>query len=280
MIASLPLEAGRLTQAQAQSYWDDGYLFPVPVLDPAEAAQMRAELEAIERDWLDAGLPQPLLAYKRVNAHVVMPLACRIASHPAILDVIEGILGPDILIYGAEFFIKEARSTQIVTMHQDLTYWGLGAIDGMVTAWVALSPSTRASGGMDFVRASHKNPILPHADTFSRQQPAQSRPGDPGRGSPRRPRAGGNPSRPDVAAPRADHPWLGAEHLGRPPHRLRDPLRHPLGGAGTGRARLCDAGARRGPAGAFHPCAAADRACSPPRRWRSTTRCARPRRRS
>ena len=50
-------------------------------------------------------------------------------------------------------------------MHQDLTYWGLGAIDGLVTVWIALSPATPASGCMEFVRGSHKNPILPHDDS-------------------------------------------------------------------------------------------------------------------
>ena len=50
-------------------------------------------------------------------------------------------------------------------MHQDLTYWGLGAIDGLVTAWLSLSPATPASGCMDFVQGSHKQPILPHRDS-------------------------------------------------------------------------------------------------------------------
>ena len=52
-------------------------------------------------------------------------------------------------------------------MHQDLTYWGLGETSDQVTAWIALSPATPASGCMDFVKGSHKNPILPHNDTFS-----------------------------------------------------------------------------------------------------------------
>jgi len=95
-----------------------------------------------------------------------MPFAARIATDPRVLDVVEGVLGADILVYAAEFFIKEAQSRQIVSMHQDLTYWGLGATQGLVTAWIALSPSTPASGCMDFVRGSHKNPILPHKDTF------------------------------------------------------------------------------------------------------------------
>ena len=166
MIRAQSLENGRLCQAQIDAYWQDGFLFPLPAIPPEEALHMRAELETVERDWLDADLPRPLNVYKRVNAHCVMPFAFRIASDPRILDIVEGILGPDILIYGVEFFIKESGTGQIVSMHQDLTYWGLGATSRMVTAWVALSPATPASGCMQFVRGSHKNPILPHQDTF------------------------------------------------------------------------------------------------------------------
>ena len=166
MIPSQDLRNGRLSEAQKDAYWQDGYLFPLPVLSPDEARAYRAELEMIERDWLSADLPQPLNTYKRVNAQCVIPMAHRIGADPRVLDIVEGILGPDILIYGVEFFIKEPRTRQVVSMHQDLTYWGLGATSGMVTAWIALSPSTPASGCMDFVRGSHRNAILPHEDTF------------------------------------------------------------------------------------------------------------------
>ncbi len=166
MLPSIQLSEGHLNQQQVKQYWDEGFLFPIPALDPEEGRSARAELEAIESDWLDNGLPLPLNTYKRVNAHLVMPLAARIAKDDRVLDVIEGILGPDILIYAAEFFIKEPRTKHIVSMHQDLTYWGIGATQGLVTAWIAFSPSTPGSGCMDFVRGSHKNPILPHEDTF------------------------------------------------------------------------------------------------------------------
>jgi ectoine hydroxylase-related dioxygenase (phytanoyl-CoA dioxygenase family) len=166
MTAALTLADGRLTPAQQNQYWEDGYLFPLPVMSAEEAASLRAGIEQIETDWLDAGLPLPLNSYKRANSHIVMPLAHRIAGDPRILDAVEGLLGPDILIYSTEFIIKEAGTSAIVSMHQDLTYWGLGAVDGLVTAWLALSPATPESGCMDFVRGSHKNPILPHEDTF------------------------------------------------------------------------------------------------------------------
>lgn len=158
--------SNHLSEPQKQRYWDDGYLFPIPAISAAQSKAWRDELEEIERDWLDNSLPRPLAVYKRVNAHVVMPIAHDIAAHPAILDVVEGVLGPDILLYSTEFLIKEPNSKHMVTMHQDLAYWGLGEIDGIVTAWLALSPATRQSGCMDFVKASHQSPIIPHEDSF------------------------------------------------------------------------------------------------------------------
>ncbi|WP_299044562.1 phytanoyl-CoA dioxygenase family protein [uncultured Tateyamaria sp.] len=166
MRETLLLSDGRLTPTLQDQYWRDGFLFPLPAISAEAAKAARAELEAIEAQYLTADLPHALNTYKRVNAHVVLPMAARVARDPAVLDVIEGILGPDILIYSTEFFIKEPNTTQIVSMHQDLTYWGLGAIDGLVTAWIALSPATPASGCMDFVAGSHKNAILEHEDSF------------------------------------------------------------------------------------------------------------------
>lgn len=164
---TLQLTQGKLSDAQTAAYWDDGFLFPLPAIPAASARAYRSTLEQIEADWRDNGLPLPLNTYKRINAHVVMPMVAQIGMHPAILDVIEGILGPDIMIFSGEFFIKEPRTRHIVSMHQDLTYWGLGAIDGLVTAWIPLSPATPASGCMDFVAGSHKNAILEHEDTFA-----------------------------------------------------------------------------------------------------------------
>lgn len=166
VLQTLSLQNGRLSQSQQDQYWCDGFLFPLPALDANTARNTRSELERIEQAWRVRDLPHPLNTYKRVNAHVVIPMAAQIAHDPAILDVVEGILGPDILIYSTEFFIKEPRTKQVVSMHQDLTYWGLGAIDGLVTAWIALSPATPTSGCMDFVAGSHKNAILPHVDSF------------------------------------------------------------------------------------------------------------------
>lgn len=159
-------DTGALSQAQTDRYWRDGFLFPVPVISPQDAAGYRAQLEQMEADWREADLPLPLGNYMRVNAQCVMPFAHDLATRADVLDVVESIIGPDILIYSAEFFIKNAHTEQFVSMHQDLTYWGMGTTSEMVTAWIALSPATVESGCMEFVAGSHKSEILPHADTF------------------------------------------------------------------------------------------------------------------
>ena len=154
-----------LSDLQKNKYWTDGYLFPLDIFTRSETNRLRHKLEDWERKWVLKDLPLPLNTYKRVNAHVISKLAYEISSNNYILDKVESILGPNILVWSVEFFIKEPHTRQMVGMHQDLTYWGMGEIDNLVTAWLALSPVNEKSGCMDFVKGSHKNKILPHTDT-------------------------------------------------------------------------------------------------------------------
>lgn len=145
-------------------YHEDGFVFPVPVLGPQEAAEARASLEALEARSAGTALGnRTQLNYP----HVIFRFAAGLVRHPAILDVVEAILGPDILVWGATFFIKEPHSENFVSWHQDLRYWGLSDEEGQVSAWLALSPVTRENGCMRFVPGSHRGAIVTHRDTFS-----------------------------------------------------------------------------------------------------------------
>lgn len=159
--------AGSLPDIQVDQYRRDGYLSPLRVLSHEQALACRATVEALEGGYADSALPHPANFYFRVNAHVVVPCVAEITRHPAVLDMVESILGPDLLVWSAELFIKEARTDKIVSWHQDLTYWGLGADAEQVTAWIAISPATVESGCMRFVPQSHRQDIQPHNDTFS-----------------------------------------------------------------------------------------------------------------
>ena len=155
-----------LNAEQVAQYHENGYLCPIDVLSPAEAAENRQALENLERDF-GGKLPKPIGHYLRSASYLATDVPVRIASDPRILDKVESILGPDILMWGCEYFIKEASSTQIVSWHQDLTYWGMDGSDHEITAWVALSPATAESGCMRFVPGSHKESLVPHEDTFA-----------------------------------------------------------------------------------------------------------------
>ena len=155
-----------LSSSQIDAYQTDGFLFPVDAMPAAQAACLRSEVEKIEQTFPDGCLPQPVSQYFRVGAHVVIPLMAKIASTPAVLDAVQSILGPNLLVWSCELFIKEPNTRKIVSWHQDLTYWGMGETDDQMTAWIALSPATSRSGCMKFVAGSHKNHIMPHRDTF------------------------------------------------------------------------------------------------------------------
>jgi len=153
-----------LTCEEIASYERDGFLFPIQVLARDEAAWFRSALESLEADYRGA---YPLKRYLALNAHCVLPFVHQIVSHPKILDVVESLLGPDILVWGSEIFIKEANSPSFVSWHQDLTYWGMGSIEEEVTAWLALSDVCPENGCMRFVAGSHRNDLLEHEDTFA-----------------------------------------------------------------------------------------------------------------
>ena len=155
-----------LGSQDCEAYRRDGYLCPIDVFDADEAAAHRAALEHIERNYAQV-LPRPVGRYLRTSSYLSTDVPLRIARDPRILDKVESILGPDILMWSCEYFIKEARTPNFVSWHQDLTYWGMDGTDHEVTAWMALSPATAASGAMKFVPGSHKGRIVPHEDTFA-----------------------------------------------------------------------------------------------------------------
>ena len=145
--------SGDTAQARFQR---DGYLAPVPILSPAEARAHRRRLEAAEA-------AHGALHY-RVKPYLVFGSAREIATNPRLLDAVEAVLGPDILLWDSAYVIKEPGHATFVSWHQDLTYWGLDS-DRMVTAWVALSEVTAKAGAMQVVPGSHVAGKVAHADT-------------------------------------------------------------------------------------------------------------------
>jgi hypothetical protein len=150
-----------LSPATVERYARDGFLSPNAALSPDEAAGYRSKLEAFERavggPLTAPGIEDPY----RSRTHVLLAWVHELVRHPAILDAVEGLIGPDILVYTSTWFIKEPESPAIAAWHQDATYFGLRPYVH-VTAWLALTDATAENGCMEFLPGSHHRGQLPH----------------------------------------------------------------------------------------------------------------------
>ncbi|MED5358944.1 MAG: hypothetical protein VYD85_11080 [Pseudomonadota bacterium] len=97
--------AKKLSDAQVESYRRDGFLGSISVLVAAEITRFRAELEAFE-----AETGKPLDFPERSKSYLLFEWADRIVHHPEVLDAVEDVIGPDILVYHTTMNIKEARN--------------------------------------------------------------------------------------------------------------------------------------------------------------------------
>jgi hypothetical protein len=149
-----------LSAAQVAQYQTEGFTFPVRVMSSAEARRYRDHLERYERET-----GGPIRKEWRHKAHLLFTWANELVRHPRILDAVEDVMGPDLICWTTNFFIKEARDPGFVSWHQDSTYWGLDPCD-VVTAWVALSDAPLESGAMKMLPGSQRWEQIAHRDTW------------------------------------------------------------------------------------------------------------------
>ena len=152
---------GSLSPDQVRSFRENGYLAPVPVLSPSEVAVARVHLDSLMRRTGELGDPAA-----RYKPHLYAKWVSDLIHHPRVLDAVEDLIGPNLLVWRSIFFFKKGRSTGFVDWHQDSVYWRLDSED-VVTAWIALTESKVENGCLRVVPGSHLRPEVPHAIRFT-----------------------------------------------------------------------------------------------------------------
>lgn len=147
----------KLSVTEVAHYHREGYLIPPYRLEPAFLQAMQLALEQLIRD--NPGVrPEKL-----VSAHVQgdngegvrgATIFLDLAMHPPILDMVEQVLGPDIILWGCHVFCKPAGDGLETPWHQDGHYWPIRPL-ATCTVWVALEPSTRENGCLRVIPGSH-----------------------------------------------------------------------------------------------------------------------------
>jgi len=150
-----------LTPQQLNAYEADGILFPIEVFSRQEVSQFARQFE--ETCKCMGGSP------KTEDLHQLFlnfKWAYDLATHPKVLDAVESVLGPNLLLWASSVFAKQAHDPGFISWHQDGTYWGLDS-GKVTTAWIGLTESSVDNGCMRVVAGSQAMAIQPHRETFA-----------------------------------------------------------------------------------------------------------------
>lgn len=138
------------------NYDSNGFISPVDIIPAADAARHRQRMEDVEEKF------GPV--HYKTKIHTVLTSPFELATNKTVLDVVESLIGPNILLHNVTYIIKEPNSQSHVSWHQDLTYWGFSD-DAQVSMWLALSTANAKSGCMRMVPGSHKTGMHDHEIT-------------------------------------------------------------------------------------------------------------------
>jgi hypothetical protein len=138
-------------------YQREGWVVPRFRLPAPRVAQMAAALDELLR--LNPGVrPEKL-----VSAHVEgdngegvrgVSQFLDLARDPEIVELVSGVIGEDVILWGCHVFCKPAGQGYETPWHQDGHYWPIRPL-ATCTVWVALEPSTRENGCLRVIPRSH-----------------------------------------------------------------------------------------------------------------------------
>lgn len=133
---------------RVDQFHDAGYAFGGRVVEEARAQELVAWFDTARAKLAD---PECL----NIKPHLIFPWILDIARQPAILDQVQQILGPDVLLFSSHYWSKRPGTSRYVGWHQDSAFFALRPHDA-VTAWVALTPSTAENGCLRVIPGSHR----------------------------------------------------------------------------------------------------------------------------
>ena len=155
----------QLTPAEVDRYRRDGFLAPLPAFSAAEAETLRGRLEAAEAAARRSAVEGGGRAVQ-AGLHVTHAWAWDLVHDRRIVDPIASVLGPDLLLWSMDWFIKPPGGPAYISYHQDATYWGLEP-HHVASAWIALSDAGPRTGPMRFLPGSHQGPVWEQHDTYA-----------------------------------------------------------------------------------------------------------------
>ncbi|GIT90692.1 syringomycin biosynthesis enzyme [Jannaschia pagri] len=142
-----------LSQDHIDAYNRDGFIAPFDVFDGSEIETIRTYADRL------------MAAMGRDGAYGINCYQARLrglydlATEPRILDLVQDIIGPDILCWASAILCKQPGDPKAVPWHQDASFWALSPAR-TVTVWLAIDDADAENAAMRFIPGSHDKGAL------------------------------------------------------------------------------------------------------------------------
>ncbi|TWO68725.1 phytanoyl-CoA dioxygenase family protein [Caenimonas sedimenti] len=151
-----------LAQAEIERYAAEGWVKPAWRLPPERVDEMRDALDELIRR--NPGVRPEKLVSAHIegdNGEGVHGSAAflELARDPGIVELVGGILGPDVILWGCHVFCKPPLEGYETPWHQDGHYWPIRPL-ATCTVWVALEDSKIDNGCLRVIPGSHRAKLL------------------------------------------------------------------------------------------------------------------------
>ncbi|MDH3692672.1 MAG: phytanoyl-CoA dioxygenase family protein [Gammaproteobacteria bacterium] len=139
----------RLSKSQVNEFQQSGFITGLPLLAEDACDRFRAETEAFE-----AGHPEAAQWAVDIKANLLFDWVFEFSVQHEILDAIEDLIGPNILLTNSIFRIKEPRSSTHYGWHQDAAR--IQVDPHFVITYLAIDEATVANGCLRIIPGSHR----------------------------------------------------------------------------------------------------------------------------
>jgi ectoine hydroxylase-related dioxygenase (phytanoyl-CoA dioxygenase family) len=141
------------------AYQRDGFVVPrwrLPHADLARLQRLTERLCADNPHLVDTPLTCPHVPGSGVQRLKSSPEWLELSTHSGVLDMVEQLLGPDLILWGSNLFYKRPVEGPATPWHRDGAHWVMRPLV-TTSVWIAITDSRLDNGCLRFIPGSHAN---------------------------------------------------------------------------------------------------------------------------
>lgn len=163
-------EQGILTSAEIAAYRRDGFVVPHYRLTGPPLARLQrlaAKLIADNPGLVDGPITSPHVPGSGTEGVKGDCEWREVATQPELLDIVEQVIGPDIILWGTTMFYKKPNKGPVTPWHRDGFAWPITPLE-TTSIWIAAYDSKVENGCLRCIPGSHNTRRLGEHDRTRR----------------------------------------------------------------------------------------------------------------